>query len=294
MMKEAAMKEADGLSDWVEGTIKKFCLESPDNSLKNEANERAWDEPLVGFSSGGDPLYPQLKQDIGSFLWTPIEVFELTFPQVTVSPSDLTVISWILPQTDATKADHRKETAYPSERWVRSRSHGETFNAKLRKYVVDTLQAAGFESVALIDSPSWSRETSQRYGFASKWSERHAAHLSGLGTFGLCDGLITPAGKAIRCGSVLSRIPIQPTSRPYMDHRAYCLFFSHGKCGKCIKRCPVGAISEHGHDKMKCHDYIRNVTVQYGKDRFGIETNACGLCQTRVPCESKIPLVKKN
>ena len=294
MMKGVGKQSEDGLSGWLERIIKNFCLESPDNSLKNEINERAWDQPIIGFSSGSDPLFPQLKQNIGSFLWTPIEVFEMHFPQVPASSSDLTVISWILPQTKATKTDHRKENAYPSERWVRSRLHGETFNAKLRKYVVDTLQEAGFETVAPIDSSSWSRETSQRYGFASKWSERHAAYVSGLGTFGLCDGLITPVGKAIRCGSVVSRISIKPTNRPYLDHHAYCLYFSHGKCGKCIKRCPVGAITEQGHDKEKCRGYIRNVTLEYGKNRFGIETNACGLCQTRVPCESKIPLAREE
>jgi epoxyqueuosine reductase len=275
MMKEAEMRSPEGLSHWVQNIIKNFCLESPDNSLKNEANEKAWDEPLVGFSSGSDPLYPQLKEDIGSFLWTPIEVFEKTFPQVAASPSDLTVISWILPQTSTTKADNRKETIYPSERWVRSRLHGEAFNDKLRRYVVDTLQQAGFEAVAPVDSPSWSWETSLRYGFASKWSERHAAYVSGLGTFGLCDGLITPVGKAMRCGSAVSRISIKPTIRPYTDPHAYCLYFSHGTCGKCMKRCPAGAITEEGHDKAKCREYLRGVTAGYGKNQFGLETYGC-------------------
>jgi len=293
-MKDVGKPSEDGHSHWMEGIIRDFCLESPDNSLKNEVNERAWDEPLIGFSSGSDPLYLQLKQDIGPFLWTPMEVFEMNFPQTTASPSNLSVISWILPQARATKTDQRNETTYPSERWVRSRLHGEAFNGKLRKHIVDTLQGAGFESVAPVDSPAWSRETSLHYGFASKWSERHTAYVSGLGTFGLCDGLITPVGKAIRCGSVVSRIPIQPTGRPYRDHHAYCLYFSNGKCGKCIKRCPIGAISEHGHDKVKCREYIRKVTAEYGKKRFGIKANACGLCQTRVPCESKIPLAREE
>jgi epoxyqueuosine reductase len=221
--------------------------------------------------------------------WTPLEAFKETFPHIAASPSDLTVISWILPQTKATKADNRKETIYPSEKWVRSRLHGEAFNAMLRQYVVDTLQKAGFKTVAPVDSRLWSWETSPRYGFSSKWSERHAAYVSGLGTFGLCDGLITPVGKAMRVGSVVSRILIEPTVRPYTDYHDYCLHFSHGKCGKCINRCPAGAISEGGHDKVKCRDYLHNVTAGYGKHQFGLETYGCGLCQTGVPCESKIP-----
>ena len=61
-------KRATGdLSVWQESAIKEFCLESPENSLKNKENDRAWDEPLVGFSSGSDPVYQTIKEDIGPF-----------------------------------------------------------------------------------------------------------------------------------------------------------------------------------------------------------------------------------
>jgi epoxyqueuosine reductase QueG len=96
-------------------------------------------------------------------------------------------------------------------------------------------------------------------------SERHAAYASGLGIFGLCDGLITPKGKAMRARSVVARIQIPPTQRPYTDHHAYCLFLTKGICEECIPRCPVGALSEVGHDKVKCRT---------------------------VPCESKVPSEK--
>ena len=61
-----------------------------------------------------------------------------------------------------------------------------------------------------------------------------------------------------------------------------------------MKRCLAGAISEVGHDKAKCREYLYDVTAGYGKNQFGLETYGCGLCQTRVPCESKIPLNKTN
>lgn len=282
------------LSQWLVNVIKDFCLISPDNSLKNGKNERAWEEPLVGFSTGEDPLYQIIKKDVGSFYMTPVEVFEKSFPGRKKAPGEITVISWILPQTQATKSDNQRETIYPSERWARAKKYGEAFNTLLRRHVTERLKIAGFEAVAPVLTPFWSIKDSERYGHSSNWSERHAAHVSGLGTFGLCDGLITERGKAIRCGSVVAAVSIQPSRRPYTDHREYCLYFSQGKCGKCIKRCPAGAINQWGHDKSKCRDYLYRTALEYVKSRYGFEIDACGLCQTGVPCESSVPAKGSN
>ena len=50
----------------------------------------------------------------------------------------------------------------------------------------------------------------------------------------------------MRVGSVVAKVPIEATPRPYANHQAYCLFFADGTCGKCIDRCPVRAITEAG------------------------------------------------
>jgi ferredoxin len=276
---------------WIKTLVQDF-LASPENTLQNASNERAFDPALIGFSRGDDPVFESFKEHVGPFHWTPLEIFQTTFPGVPVKPEELTVISWILPQTRATKEDNRKETMYPSERWARARIFGEKVNEKLRRHVEDALQAAGCEAVAPMLSKLWERKTSDRFVFASTWSERHMAYASGLGTFGLCDGLITPVGKAMRTGSVVARIQIPPTPRPYENHRAYCLFFSHGTCKKCIPRCPVGALTEAGHDKLKCLQHLRPATAEYVKAQYGFDGYGCGLCQTKVPCESKVPLPK--
>jgi len=276
-------------AEWITEIIKDHVRLSPENSLQNETNEKAFAEPLIGFSSGNDPLFEDYKQHVGPFHWTPLEIFALTFPEPTVTARELTVISWILPQTSGTKSDNRAQTKWPAERWARARIYGEQFNEKLRKHVVEILQKEGYEAVAPMLSPQWSRKESQQYGFASTWSERHAAYASGLGTFGLCDGLITPLGKAMRTGSVVARIQIPPTRRPYSDHHAYCPHFADGSCGKCIPRCPVGAISENGHDKQTCYKHTSVASRKYTKKHYHFEGRGCGLCQTDVPCESKIP-----
>jgi epoxyqueuosine reductase len=278
-------KQSVNLAEWITTSVVEFTG-TKENTLINETNEPAFGMPLVGFAQGNDLLWEEYKRHIGSFYWAPAEIFAETFPSVKATPEELTVVSWILPHTEQTKSAHRKETVYPSEHWARARKYGEVFNVKLRQHMVKTLMSAGYEALAPQLSPLWKEHMSEQYGFASTWSERHAAYAAGLGTFGLSDGLITPLGKAMRCGSVIARIQVPASARPYDDHHAYCLFFSKGTCSKCMDRCPVGAITkEEGHNKEKC-----KANGDYASNRYGFESHCCGLCQVGVPCESRIPL----
>ncbi|MBN2332297.1 MAG: 4Fe-4S ferredoxin [Deltaproteobacteria bacterium] len=269
--------------------IIRFVRMSSDNSLHNESGEPAWGAPLVGFARGDDQLFAHLKTDIGPFYWTPEDIFQLTFPDLQVSAADLAVVCWILPQTAATKEEHRQATSLPAERWSRSRLYGEQFNDLLRRQVVLWLQESVISAIAPLHAPQWQWQRSPRYGLASNWSERHAAHVAGLGTFGLSDGLITPVGKAMRCGSVVALLPVEPATRPYASHVDYCLYYTKGTCGACIDRCPAGAISKNGHDKERCLAYIKETTAPYAENQLGEPVSSCGLCQVKIPCESKIP-----
>lgn len=277
----------DNLTAWVTSIIQNF-VNGPENSLQDGTGERAWDAPIVGFANGADPIFQQYKEVVGPFHWTPLEIFAATYPDVEVTPGELTVISYILPQTKATKRDNRREDFYPAVRWARSRIFGEQFNDKLRRHVAATLTAAGYPAVAPSSVPAFKVHDSDKYVWASTWSERHAAHAAGLGTFGLCDGLITPVGKAMRTSAVVARIPITATPRPYDNHRAYCPWYANGTCGACIQRCPVGALSKDGHDKRKCSAHLK-VTRTHVTENYGFAGYGCGLCQVGVPCESGIP-----
>ncbi|WP_319579285.1 epoxyqueuosine reductase [uncultured Methanospirillum sp.] len=277
-------------ASFLEGSIRKFCRDSPANSLKNQATERAYEEPLVGFSSGGDPLYEEIATDIGPPSLTPAEIFCQAVPGIHVVPEDLTIISWILPQTRATCRDNRSETMYPSERWIRAKHFGRDVSKYLADHLVRTFLDTGISAINPTAVPFFSIQDTKTYGLASTWSDRHAAYVSGLGTFGLCDGLITPVGKAVICGSVIARIRIPPTPRPYTDHHASCLFYAKETCGICMKRCPVGAITPLGHDKELCRNHCFGVAQTYARETYGIDEYACGLCQTGVPCEARNPV----
>jgi len=214
-------KAAPALAAWIRDFLESQVGGSPANSLvEAPGGERAFDKPLVGFSAGADPLYEEYRRHIGDFHWRPDDAFALAFPDSPASPAELTVVSWILPQTQATKEENAREKIYCSRRWAGVRLHGERFNAQLRRELAQALCGQGVPACAPMLLPQWKMETSPAHGFASTWSERHAAHAAGLGTFGLCDGLITPVGKAMRVGSVILRARLEPTPRPYQDHRA--------------------------------------------------------------------------
>jgi epoxyqueuosine reductase QueG len=235
-------------------------------------------------------LYGEFKTAVGPFHWTPQEVFHSVYPELGVAAAELAVITWILPQTERTKRDNRSQRVYPSQRWARARIFGEQANDSLRRYVVETLISRGIPAVAPVLAPGFEAKVYPTCGWGSSWSERHAAYAAGLGTFGLCDGLITPLGKAMRVGSVVARIQVPTIKRPYSDHHAYCLFLTGRGCGACISRCPAGALSKSGHDKAKCQVYTKEICGRYVEEHYDFPGYGCGLCQTGVPCDSGIPI----
>lgn len=276
-------------AEWIRKCVEDFVSRSFENTLGFSHQEKVFDSPLVGFASGTDSLWQVYRDHIGGFYLTPADIFLASFPDSAASPEELTVISWILPSTTLTRQEQAGQTRFPSERWARTRHYGELFNIALRRHLAAELAKAEVQAIAPLLSPSWHRSDEGAYAPCSTWSERHAAYAAGLGTFGLCDGLITQAGKAHRTGSVIARVKVPPSGRPYQDHHAYCLHFTHGTCGKCVARCPVKALSLKGHDKKRCREYTEHSMNEYLKKTFAIDNYACGLCQCGVPCTDHVP-----
>jgi len=278
---------------FIERAIAKFVQESTSNRRKVDRG-KYWERPLVGFASGNDPLFKQYKKIIGDFHFTPREIFELTFGRSKPS-KELSVISWVLPTSEDIRKSNRKETKYPSLIWAHARNFGEQFNVKLRNHLVSVLKKKGYKAVAPMNSPHWKRLESSEVGIASNWSERHTAYACGLGAFGLSDGLITAKGKAMRLGSVVTDLLLKPSEKIYPHYQANCLYYFNKTCKACAARCPAKAITEKGHDKHKCYEYLHFFVMQAKKDEYGVEIAGCGLCQTKVPCEFEIPkLIQKE
>jgi len=252
--------------------------------------EPMWEAPIVGFAKGDDPYFSHYKKTIGEFYWLPKEVFQLGSKEE-VEDNQLTVISIGFPQTPETKSDQRKATGMPCDRWLYTRGEWENMIDKITGDIINQLKENGIQAVSLDFIKEFSRHISKDYGIASNWSHRHTAFIAGLGTFGLSDGLITEKGKAMRFTSIVVKGKFEPTVRPYSNHHEYCKYYSENKCGACISRCPVHAITKEGHDKEICSAYLQKIKNEIGPDyvRNSNYISGCGLCQSKVPCQDGIP-----
>ena len=280
----------------LEQLIKNFIKESEQNRRTQLDQGVYWEEPLVGFASGLDPLFFEYKTIIGPFHLTPREIIAAVLKEkgrglLLTEIEQISVISWILPVSEDTRKNNRREDRFPSRLWAYTRDFGETCNEALRRHVVVFLQDLGYVAVAPVLLPTFQYVRDEKVGWASLWSERHAAFACGLGTFSLSDGFITPKGIAMRAGSVVTLLKLAPSGKKHRHHKENCLFFRNEKCERCIMRCPAGAITEKGHDKDKCYGYLNSEPLNAKRSEYGLQGpgSACGLCQTGVPCEFQIP-----
>lgn len=237
--------------------------------------------PLIGFGSAKDPLFQEFKKPevVGPWYMGPEEWMS----------GAKTVVSLFFPFTERVKNDNRKCTEGPANIWLHGRIEGQAFLTKFMNELSEVLRTDGVENCVPSNDTRFRKlmagnmyreyECVTEKSFGSNWSERHTAFLCGLGTFGLSKGIITKKGMAGRFMSIIIDVELEPDERPYTEIYEYCT-----KCGACIRRCPVHAITlEEGKNHTICSDWL-SVTTKMYNPRFG-----CGLCQTKVPCESQIP-----
>ena len=238
-----------------------------------------FDPPVMKVAAADDPFFQKFKTVIGPHHWTPDEVV----------PGAKSVINWVLPIRKDARETNAREKEFPSLLWARVRSYGELANEQMRHQLCRHLENRGYAAVAPHLLQSKQGLDIAALGYSSHWSERHAAFVSGLGTFGLSAGLISEHGVAVRYGSVVTALELPPDERPYGDDPfAWC-----SRCGACIRRCPVNAIGKEiaDRDKPACAQYAYHKInadrlARYGWDGLAL---GCGLCQTAVPCEHRVP-----
>ncbi|MDG0056126.1 (Fe-S)-binding protein [Paenibacillus sp. P2(2022)] len=281
------------MKELIAAEMKAYVSEDKGNFCE-ELQSPYYEEPIIQFAEANDPLFEDYKRVVGPDHATPQEAFERTFG--TGSFGGGTVVSVVLPISETIRKANRAQKARASREWALLRTFGdEYFVRSARHHLAGYLTGLGYRAVAPLDT-DWYNIHGATGGPVSNWSERHIAYAAGLGTFSINDGFITEKGIAIRLLSVVTDLQVPPDVRvsSNLSHTGNCLLCSKGICGVCITRCPVQAISkEGGHDKIACMKFVYGEESRKWAVLNGGEAESgagCGLCQTKVPCESRNPM----
>jgi len=233
--------------------VKKYVLESE--------NKEFYREPLVGFSSAEDPLFKNIKGNIGA---------EHLYPQ-DILPESKTVISFFIPFSEMVVSSNRVNEAVSTE-WAESYVKTNALINRISEKIIEYLESIDIKAATIKATHNFDKKT-----LKSGWSHRSAAYVAGLGTFGVNRMLITEVGCAGRYGTVIMSQEISTDKR---TEEEYCLYYKNGSCLKCVKACPVNALSPDGFDRFKCHHRLRDISKQFTD--IGL-CDVCGKCVVSCP-----------
>ena len=134
-------------------------MSNPEKNTMKALPGFAFDLPSVGFSRADDPLYAFYQQHIDpDFYLRPEQWLETVFHHP-FDAANVSVISWVLPQTEDTRAKSRASTDCPTMEWQMVRVHGEEcnrssdfFEEHIRNYEYEAILALGFEALRYADT----------------------------------------------------------------------------------------------------------------------------------------------
>lgn len=243
----------------------------------SEAKDRfqtPFHEPLLGFADADNPAFAKLKQVVGSQHVLPCDVLA----------GARSVVSVFLP-FGRQVVEGNSSGSSPSTQWCHAYTEGNQCLDVLSTAAAESIRRCGYKAEIHRGSHHLTNLHEPDVDLSlltSSWSQRHVARICGLGTFGVNNLLITRKGSAGRFASLVTDMPLAALP---IETKERCLGKqSNGtKCLKCIQRCPAGAISRDGFDRLACWNYL--VANNHVSQNAGLPiVNVCGKCSSGVPC----------
>ena len=237
---------------------------------KDPGIHTAWKDPLVAYADARDPLFVRLKEVV-----TPTHAM----PQDLLADAQ-TVIVYFLP-FDESVGRSNKADGPASLEWSRAYIETNQLIRAVNQRLAEVLGQKGYASAVTPPTHNFDPKV-----LVSDWSHKHIGYIAGLGKFGLHRMLITEKGCSGRLGSLVTSASIPATPRG--DTEA-CLYHHDKSCVACVKRCPVGALTETEYDRHACYALCLQNAETYKAEGLA---DVCGKCASVVPCSFQDPVAK--
>jgi len=240
------------------------CVES-ENTLFNSHN--TWRQPLIGFVDANDIRINSLKEIVSKDHLLPHDIL----------CDAKSVICFFVPfATEIGQSNIPDKIS--SQEWTLTYIRTNSLIAKVSSVIEILMNKSGYSVGKIPATDNFDQKT-----LISNWSHRHIAYLSGLGSFGINNMLITDSGCCGRLGSVVTNCPLEITVKSVKER---CLNKINGRCGICINRCVDYAFTDKKYDKFICYEMCR-VNAEFYKS-IGY-ADVCGKCLVGLPCSYKDP-----
>ena len=233
-----------------------------------------WRKPLL-VTAGADGRFDRLPQ---------IAARDHALPQELL-PSAGSVVVFFVPFVKAIAVENHKGEI-PCRNWGLAYEATNRLINRLSRHIQQHLEKRGYKTELTPATHNF-----DPVKLVSRWSHKHLGYLAGLGRFGVNAQLITPSGCAGRLGSLVTDAELGDS--PLVEEKELCLYKNGHKCLVCVKRCPVGAVSESGIDRKLCWQRL-NFNQARTEELAGLEktTQVCGKCQVLMPCSLTVPKKK--
>lgn len=248
--------------------LAEFIQESIIHEVNNRSFVTAYRDPLIGFVAADDPDFAYLSK------WT---AYDHLMPE-DLLPGARSVVSFFLPFAPEINYANQREREQVAREWAVAYQDTNALVGQITTRLIESLSQYHINAAAEPATGNFDKSE-----LRSQWSHKSIAVLSGIGSFGLHQLVITDAGCSGRFGSLVIDAELK-IEKPERKER--CEYYLLGTCLDCVFGCPVNAITEDDpFDRQAC--WKQCLVNANGFLDLGDEVNVCGKCAVVGPCALK-------